>query len=567
VTTIMSGGEALVAALAAHGVDTVFGIPGTHNLPVYAALARHGVEHVSMRHEQGAGFAADGYARVTGRPGVCLTTTGPALLNAVTAAAQAYSDSVPVLLVSPGMPLHHPGRGNGLLHEVKDQQGALNAVVAYSHRVTSVAEVPLAVAQAFAQMSTGRPRPLHLEVPLDLLQETAEVEIVAPIPVPRTVAPGASSTALAARLAAATRPTMVVGGGARAAAAQVRSFAEVLGSTVVSTANGKGVLPTDHPLSVGVGLHHPGVSEMVADSDLVVAVGTELSPADLWLGPLDTAQRLVRIDVDATAVATNAVPSVALVGDAGLTLRAMTHALQDSLGDTLTSTGPSVLTGQAPESEAMTLRTKHAHERAAHWRELVSTQARAEGGPWLEILHAVGQALGPRGVLAGDSAMACYYGALANLAGKVPACFLYPTGLGTLGYGLPAAIGAKVARPDLRVMAMHGDGGLMFTVPELAAAAELGLALPVLVVDNGGYGEIRNEMADRDDPVHAVALGRPDFPLLARALGCHGESLAGSSQVAQDLGSALERAFEADRPTLIHVREDSLAARAMGVGS
>src|SRR6476661_10134222 len=134
-TTTQSGGQALVAALAAHGVDTVFGIPGTHNLAVYAALAGSGITHVLPRHEQGAGYAADGYARVTGKPGVCLTTTGPAILNALAAAAQAWSDSVPVLFISPGMPTGHPGRGNGLLHEVKNQQAALEAVVAYSHRV------------------------------------------------------------------------------------------------------------------------------------------------------------------------------------------------------------------------------------------------------------------------------------------------------------------------------------------------------------------------------------------------------------------------------------------------
>lgn len=155
----MTGGEALIAALAAHGVDTIFGIPGTHNLSAYAAMKRHGIRHISPRHEQGAGYAADGYARSSGRPGVCLTTTGPAILNAASAALQAYSDSVPVLFVSPGMPLRHPGRGNGLLHEVKDQSGAMAAILGRSHRVTSVAEIPLAVAQAWTDLTGGRPRP------------------------------------------------------------------------------------------------------------------------------------------------------------------------------------------------------------------------------------------------------------------------------------------------------------------------------------------------------------------------------------------------------------------------
>ncbi len=160
--TPRSGGTALVAALRHHGVDTVFGIPGTHNLPIYAGLHGSGITHVLPRHEQGAGYAADGYARVTGRPGVVITTTGPAILNAAAAAAQAYSDSIPVLFIAPGLPVGHPGLGNGYLHEVRDQFQAMAAVVGHAQRATSAAEIPLAVAQCFAAMTAGRPRPAYL---------------------------------------------------------------------------------------------------------------------------------------------------------------------------------------------------------------------------------------------------------------------------------------------------------------------------------------------------------------------------------------------------------------------
>ena len=168
---------------------------------------------MSPRHEQGAGYAADGYARVTGRPGVCLTTTGPAVLNAATAAAQSYSDSVPVLLISPGMPLGHPGRGNGLLHELKDQRGALDAILAYSHRVTSVAEIPLAIAQAFVTMGEGRPRPVHLEVPLDLLESEADVDVVRPLPVAVRVPASGPVREAAECCAQAQRPSWSSGEG------------------------------------------------------------------------------------------------------------------------------------------------------------------------------------------------------------------------------------------------------------------------------------------------------------------------------------------------------------------
>src|SRR4029453_5851533 len=181
--------------------------------------------HVSPRHEQGAGYAADGYARVTGRPGVCIMTSGPAILNAATALAQAYSDSVPVLAVSAGMPLRHPGRGNGELHETKDQRAALEAIVAYSHRVTSVAEIPVAVAQAFAAMTSGRPRPVHLEIPLDVLEERGKAQVVRPLHVPVSVPAAAALDAAATRLAEAARPAVLVGGGARGAAAELRALA------------------------------------------------------------------------------------------------------------------------------------------------------------------------------------------------------------------------------------------------------------------------------------------------------------------------------------------------------
>jgi thiamine pyrophosphate-dependent acetolactate synthase large subunit-like protein len=503
----MTGGEALVAALVAHRVDTVFGIPGTHNLEIYRRLAAQGVRHVGTRHEQGAGYAADGYARSTGRPGVAVVTSGPAVLNAAAAIGQAYSDSVPVLLVSPGMPLRHPGFGNGLLHETKDQSAALAAIAAAGIRATSVAENPVAVAQAFATMTAGRPRPVHLEVPLDVLGETGEASVAPPVPHPVRVAAAAQIAAAAERLGAAGHVSIIAGGGARGAAEEVRLLAERLSAAVVTTTNGKGVLAGDHPLAVGAGIHLPAVRDLVDASDVVLAVGTELAPSDLWNGPLPLAGRLVRVDIDPVAVVTNAVPDVPVVGDAAACLRELWK--------------------RVPE--------RAREDTAAYWRERREADARAEGREWLPIVDALASALPRDAVMAGDSAMVCYYGALANLPAYAPASFLHPTGFGTLGYGLPAAIGAKVGNPDRPVVALVGDGGVMFTV---------------VVVDNGGYGEIRNEMADRADPVHAVTLPSPDFAALARSLGCQGIAV---DDVAE-LPRALAAGFAADRPTVIHVR-------------
>ncbi|MBA3783849.1 MAG: acetolactate synthase, partial [Nocardioides sp.] len=249
----MTGGEALVASLVAHGVDVVFGIPGTHNLEIYKHLAERGVRHVGTRHEQGAGYAADGYARATGRPGVAVVTTGPALLNAAAAVGQAYSDSVPVLVVSPGLPLRHPATGNGLLHEMKSQGTALAAVAAASLRPTSVAEISTAVAQAFSIMTAGRPRPVHLEVPLDVLAESGDVIVVPPVATAPTLPVLALLDEAVGRLASAKRPVILAGGGSKPAAIELVRLAELLGAPVVTTTNGKGVLPEDHRLALGAG--------------------------------------------------------------------------------------------------------------------------------------------------------------------------------------------------------------------------------------------------------------------------------------------------------------------------
>jgi thiamine pyrophosphate-dependent acetolactate synthase large subunit-like protein len=524
--TPVTGGEAVVAALVAHGVDTVFGIPGTHNLEIYRHLATRGIRHVSPRHEQGAGYAADGYARTSGRPGVAVVTSGPALLNAAAAVGQAWSDSVPVLVVSPGLPLRHPGLGNGYLHEARDQGAAMAAIAAASIRVTSVAEIPVAVAQAFALMTAGRPRPVHLEVPLDVLLERGEA---APVRLPRrrpVAADDAAVATAAARLDAASRPVLLVGGGARGAAAQVARIAERLGAPTATTANGKGVLPEDHPLALGAGLHLPAVRALVEDADVVLAVGTELAPSDLWAGPLPLDGRLVRLDVDPLGALANAAPAVALVGDAAATLDALLEALP----------------GTGPGGPAV--------ERAATCRARKQAESRAEGAEWLAVVDELSQALPRDAIVAADSAMVCYYGALANLPTSRPGSFLYPTGFGTLGYGLPAAVGAKVADPGAQVVALLGDGGIMFTLAELATAAELGLPLPVVVVDNAGYGEIRNEMTDREDPVHAVTFRSPDFAAIGRAVGCSGLTLEGAA----GLADAVRRALAADRPTVIHLR-------------
>ncbi|WP_328672770.1 thiamine pyrophosphate-binding protein [Streptomyces sp. NBC_00328] len=534
----LTGGEALVRALSAHGVTRAFGIPGTHNLEIYRHLSAYGVRHVLTRHEQGAGYAADGYARATGRPGVVITTSGPALLNAAAAVGQAYSDSVPLLVVSPGMPLRHPLLATGLLHETRSQTEALRGVAAFSHRVSSVAEIDAAVARAFTLFRTGRPRPAHIEIPLDLL-ETAEatgpVRVTPPV-LPLAPAPLAVERAAEA-LREARRPALVLGGGARGAAVPGLALAERLGAPVLTTANGKGIVPETHPLAVGVSLHSPAVRNWLAERDAVLAVGTELAESDFWSAPPALNGALIRVDLDPDQMYAGLAADFAVVGDARLSLTALLAAVGRPGG----TDGHARVPVEDPVRRAAALR-------AARNAETAGRDAR-----WIPYLRALRSVLADDALITSDSARCCYYGALPHLPLGPAGRYLHPTGYGTLGYALPAAIGAKAACPGREVVALSGDGGLQFTVQELATAVQLRLPLPVVVFDNGGYGEIRDEMAARGDTPTAVDLAPVDLPALARAYGGQGTHAYGPDE----LSSALAEALRTPGPTLIAVPEEN----------
>ncbi|WP_338702490.1 thiamine pyrophosphate-dependent enzyme [Streptomyces sp. Q6] len=524
----LTGGEAVVRALAAHGVTRAFGIPGTHNLEIYRHLTAYGIAHVAPRHEQGAGYAADAHARVTGTAGVAITTTGPALLNITAAVGQAYSDSVPLLVISPGMPLRHPRQSTGLLHETRSQSEALRNVAAFSHRVSSVEEIGAAVARAFTLFRTERPRPVHIEVPLDLLEAAEPAGPVRLAPPTAPAVPDARALAAAADLMArAERPALVLGGGARGAGPVCLALAEQWGAPVVTTANGKAVVDERHPLSLGVSLHSPAVHRWLADRDVVLAVGTELAESDLWADLPPLQGKLIRVDLDPAQMYAGIPADVALVGDAAATLDAL-----------------KVVGGGAPDL---------IHEEAATLRATRDDETRVRDAAWVPYLEVIGATLAPDAIVTSDSAQCCYYGALPHLLLGPRARYLHPTGFGTLGYALPAAIGAKAAHPDRQVVALSGDGGLQFTVQELATAAELRLPLPVVVFDNAGYGEIRDEMAARGDTPVAVDHARVDLPALARAYGGHG-AVAHSPD---ELATLLARALTTAGPTLITVPEET----------
>jgi thiamine pyrophosphate-dependent acetolactate synthase large subunit-like protein len=524
----VTGGAAVIDSLVAHGVRDVFGIPGTHNLELYRYLPASGIRHMVTRHEQAAGYAADGYARVSGRPGVLITTSGPGITNAVTALATSYADSVPTLAVSPGVPRGKVGADIGWLHEVKNQQAVLDAVCGRSIRVEDADEIPEVVATVFEGFASGRPRPVHLEVPVDVLEGEWIRRPASRRSVPRPVRPGhAAIETIAVTVAGATRPVVLAGGGARRAAGEIRALAEY-GIPVLTTVNGKGVLDERHPAALGAAIRLKAARQVANEADVLLIVGSEVGDADLWGGVLKPGvageRTVIRIDIDPAQMHKNVQADLAVIGDASAVLSEVLEVLRDK--------------GFAPRPV----------EPLRAYRRAIAAEAERDAGPWGPIQRALAAALPTDTVVAGDSSQVTYYGTVHHWPFTPANRLLYPTGYATLGYGLPAAIGAKVAAPTRPVIGLFGDGAAMFSIQELITATEHRLALPVVVVDNGGYGEIRDQMVARGITPQAVDLYRPDIPALARAIGAHGLV----ATTADDIASMASRALTADSPTVIH---------------
>jgi 5-guanidino-2-oxopentanoate decarboxylase len=518
-------GEALVDLLAARGVDTIFGIPGVHTLALYRGLARNDVRHVLVRHEQGAGFAADGWGRVTGRPGVCFLITGPGVLNAATAIGEALADSVPMLVVTTVNPPDGRGRSRGRLHEIGDQRAALAPIARLVRRIETPEDLAPAVAEAFTALTTGRPGPVVLELPLPVIDAPAVDAAPArathrPVPAPADV------QAAAALLDTARLPVLVAGGGTVDAADAVRRFAEATGAIVLPTTAGKGVIPWDHPCHPGTILKSPGAHALLREADLVVLAGTELGETDTWLDtPLRLSGKVVRIDIDPGQLDADHPAAVGLLGDAGAAL--------DAIAALCRTRRP------APVERVQALR--------AAYRAGLSPLERKHARVW----DVVREALPEDATVCADMTQLAYTGSYWFPASR-PRSWLHPVGFGTLGWALPAAIGAKLAAPGRAVLAVLGDGGLQFTLPELGTAMEQRLGLPILLWNNDALGQIALGMRERSIREIGVYQTNPDFQAIARAYRSRAVRPDGPAA----LGQAIGRALHADHPTLIEVRED-----------
>ena len=527
-------GEALVTLLEHYGVELVFGIPGVHTVELYRGLAASTLRHVTPRHEQGAGFMADGYARVTGKPGVCFIITGPGMTNIATAMAQAYADSIPMLVISSVNATRQLGGGAGRLHELPSQRGVFAGLTAFSHTLLNADELPQVLARAFAVFASERPRPVHIEIPLDVIVAPACGMTSGAAVLPAK--PAGALTALdaaAALLASARRPLILAGGGAIEAAPELRALAERLHAPVALTINGKGLLPRGHALSIGSTQSLPATRTVVREADVVLAVGTELGETDydvVFDGGFAIDGKLVRIDIDSQQAMRNFPPDVAIAADAKLALAALDARLA----------------------------TRPLQPRDAGWGALRVSAVRAAVNAGYDaptraqaaLFDTVSDTL-PDAVIVGDSTRPVYAGNFVFEAAVPRSWFNSSTGYGTLGYGLPAAIGARLAAGNRPVICLIGDGGLQFTLPELASAVEAAVPVIVLLWNNRGYAEIRKYMVERDIEPIGVDIYTPDFLALARGFGC----CAASADTPALLANELKQAAGRHVPTLIEIDE------------
>jgi acetolactate synthase-1/2/3 large subunit len=526
-------GEMLVTLLEAYGVELIFGIPGVHTVELYRGLPKTRIRHITPRHEQGAGFMADGYARVTGKPGVCFIVTGPGMTNIATAMGQAFADSIPMLVISAVNARNQLGMQQGRLHELRDQQGLVSGVAAFSHTILDPQQLPGILACAFAVFSSQRPRPVHIEIPLDVI--TSELSEISRAAWALPSRPGPSREAVldaAALLHGSSRPLIVAGGGASGAAAEVRAIAERLDAPVFMTINGKGILPPGHPLALAGNLGMAPLREALADADVVLAVGTEFGETEMYPEPqtLGITGALIRIDIDPLQLTTALPSALPIAADSRLACRAILEILRPGA-------------------------KRNGERRASQIRSSVDAALWPQCRTHRKLLDAIMTAL-PDAIIAGDQTEPVYAANQFHQSPLPRSYFNSSTGYGTLGYGLPAAFGAKLGAPDRSAVCLIGDGGLQFSLPELASAVEAGIGCAVVVWNNHSYGEIKAYMKEKEIPQIGVDIFTPDLMGVAKAMGCE----AARPSTIDGLMRELHVSSVRNVPTLIVIHAQSALA-------
>ena len=512
----MTGGDAIAMGLRAHGVDTVFGIPGAQLYGLFDAFARTEMRVIGARHEQGCAYMAFGAARSTGRPGVFAVVPGPGVLNTAAALLTALGSNARVFGVTGEVPTRFLGLGRGHLHEMPDQLATLRSIVKHAKLIEHPALAPRTIAHAFQTMRSGRPGPSVVWMPWDQFTTSAPVQACDTLPLDLAPEPDPDDIARAAKLiAGASTPMILVGGGAVDATEEVRVLAERLGAPVVSFRSGRGVLSDAHPQS----LTCAAGSRLWGGTDLVIGIGSRMELAG-WRWPARIVPS-IRIDID-PAEMRRSHPSVAILADAAAGIKALLGAVWSERTD---------------QSD----RIAGAKQSAAQDIQCVQ--------PQMAYLEAIRDVLPQDGFLVDEMVQAGFTSWFGFPVDR-PRCLITSGYQGTLGYGFPTALGVKVANPDKSVVSITGDGGFMFSVQELATAVQYGIGVVVIVFNNGAFGNVRrDQLKGFGGRVVGADLVNPDFVRLAESFGLPGRRVRSPAE----LRPVLEAALAAAGPALIEV--------------
>ncbi|MFI5701584.1 thiamine pyrophosphate-binding protein [Streptomyces xanthochromogenes] len=489
-----NGGDLVVETLAGLGATTVFGLPGQHALGMFDALRRSDLRYVGLRVENNAGFAADAYGRVTGEAAPLLLSTGPGALTSLAALQEAAAASSPVVAISSQVPAAGLGGGrHGYLHELRDQKASFRDVVKSVHTVRSQSQIPSAIAAAWESALTAPHGPVWVEIPQDVLLAETALPVVTPMDAfPEDVVPRPELTAVAAELLAnAARPAIIAGGGVvRAdAAGKLLALAERLDAPVVTTFGGKGAFPWEHPLSLQSWLEDRHTTDFLEDADVLLVVGSGLGELSSNYHTFKPRGRIVQIEADLGKLESNH-PALGIHADARIALQALLETVTERTDETAAERVRTVLDKVRARIDAQDL------------------------GEERRILAAVREALPAGAPSFWDMTILAYWAWSAW-----PGAMHSAQGAGGLGYGFPAALGAAAADPEHPVLAVSGDGGAMYSIAELATARQYDLPVTWLIVDDGGYGILREYMTDTFGEATATELARPDFVALAETFG------------------------------------------------
>lgn len=533
----MSGSRALIKALEREGVDVVFGIPGGAIMPVYDELLNSGLRHVLARHEQSAAHMADGYARASGRVGVCMATSGPGATNLLTGVATAYLDSTPLVAITGQVPTHMMGRD--AFQEI-DAVGIYTHVTKYSFQPQRPEEIPWTVRAAFFLASTGRTGPVHIDLPKDV--QTGEAEMAFPDAVEIRgyrpyVPPDPAAVARALdMLLESERPIILAGGGVIKSGAHdyLLQLAESALIPVASTLMGKGAIPEDHPLALGlVGMHGTvQANKLVNEADLILAIGVRFSDrTTMEVRGFAPDARIVHFDVDPTEVSKNVRASHAVIGDLRSSLRLLLEMFRER-----------ARTGNWGAWR------RRVNEVSSEWRDRILGTKSEFSPPYL--LRAMREVLPPGAIVATEVGQNQMWAALYFRALR-PRTFITSGGLGTMGFGFPAAIGAKAARPDVPVVDIAGDGSFMMTMNSLATSIDEKLPVIVVILNNSSLGMVAQWQRLFYNRRYAATLfgANPDFVRLAESFGAEGVRVYSLDE----FRSALARAMRTEVTTVIDV--------------